>query len=144
MGLELFPDEQELQDLMDKISNEIFSELGIPIDDGWLEKEVENTELNMSLEDAYRHIKESYLHHKLERNAVFLPKAELMALMCIQKIIAENNKEISELPNIIDNGDKIDGYNYSYKTDSEGVPYINIDSVRAMLTKAANLVKYGM
>lgn len=41
------------------------------------------------------------------------------------------------LPNIIDNGDKIDGYNYSYKTDSEGVPYINIDCVRAMLTKAA-------
>ena len=44
------------------------------------------------------------------------------------------------LPNIIDNGDKIDGYNYSYKTDSEGVPYINIDCVRAMLTKAAKLV----
>lgn len=43
------------------------------------------------------------------------------------------------LPNIIDNGDKIDGYAYSYKTDSEGVPYINIDSVRAMLTKAATL-----
>ena len=41
------------------------------------------------------------------------------------------------LPNIIDNGDKIDGYAYSYKTDSEGIPYINIDSVRAMLTKAA-------
>ena len=44
------------------------------------------------------------------------------------------------LPNIIDNGDKIDGYNYSYKTDSEGVPYINIDSVRAMLAKAAQSV----
>ena len=43
------------------------------------------------------------------------------------------------LPNIIDNGDKIDGYAYSYKTDSEGVPYINIDSVRAMLTKAADV-----
>lgn len=43
------------------------------------------------------------------------------------------------LPNIIDNGDKIDGYAYSYKTDSDGVPYINIDCVRAMLTKAANV-----
>lgn len=42
------------------------------------------------------------------------------------------------LPNIVDNGDKIDGYAYSYKTDSEGVPYINIDCVRAMLTKATN------
>lgn len=42
------------------------------------------------------------------------------------------------LPNIIDNGDKIDGYAYSYKTDSDGVPYINIDCVRAMLTKAAD------
>lgn len=42
------------------------------------------------------------------------------------------------LPNLIDNGDKLDGYAYSYKTDSEGVPYINIDSVRTMLTKATN------
>lgn len=44
------------------------------------------------------------------------------------------------LPNIVDNGDKIDGYNYSYKTDSEGVPYINIDCVRAMLAKATQPV----
>lgn len=43
------------------------------------------------------------------------------------------------LPNIIDNGDKIDGYAYSYKTDSDGVPYINIDCVRAMLNKAADV-----
>lgn len=42
------------------------------------------------------------------------------------------------LPNIIDNGDKIDGYAYSYKTDSDGIPYINIECVRAMLTKATN------
>ena len=47
------------------------------------------------------------------------------------------------LPNIIDNGDKIDGYAYSYKTDSEGVPYINIDCVRAMLAKAAQPVIYA-
>lgn len=47
------------------------------------------------------------------------------------------------LPNIMDNGDKIDGYIYSYKTDSEGVPYINIDSVRAMLTKAASAQRHG-
>lgn len=46
------------------------------------------------------------------------------------------------LPNIIDNGDKIDGYAYSYKTDSDGVPYINIDCVRAMLTKATD-VQHG-
>ena len=44
------------------------------------------------------------------------------------------------LPNIIDNGDKIDGYAYSYKTDSGGVPYINIDCVRAMLAKAVQPV----
>lgn len=42
------------------------------------------------------------------------------------------------LPNIIDNGDKIDGYSYMYKTDSIGEPYIHIDSVRNMLKKAAN------
>ena len=40
------------------------------------------------------------------------------------------------LPNIIDNGDKIDGYMYMYKTDSRGEPYIHIDSVRSMLKKA--------
>lgn len=49
------------------------------------------------------------------------------------------------LPNVIDNGDKIDGYAYSYKTDSDGVPYINIDCVRNMLDKAADVqpVKSG-
>lgn len=30
MSLELSPEEQELQDLMDKITNEIYSQLGIP------------------------------------------------------------------------------------------------------------------
>lgn len=30
MGLELSPEEQDLQELMDKISNEIYSQLGIP------------------------------------------------------------------------------------------------------------------
>lgn len=113
------------------------------IDNGWLEKEVNEAKIDMPLEDVYRHIKESYLHHKHEINAVFLPKAELIALICIQKVIAENDREISELLNIIDNGDKIDGYAYSYKTDSEGVPYINIDSVRAMLTKAAGARRRG-
>ena len=37
------------------------------------------------------------------------------------------------LPNVNDNGDKIDGYSYAYKTDSNGEPYIHIDSVRNML-----------
>ncbi len=37
------------------------------------------------------------------------------------------------LPNVNDNGDKIDGYSYAYKTDSNGEPYIHIDSVRSML-----------
>lgn len=46
------------------------------------------------------------------------------------------------LPNVIDNGDKIYGYAYSYKTDSNGVPYINIDCVRNMLDEAAD-VKHG-
>lgn len=39
------------------------------------------------------------------------------------------------LPNVNDNGDKIDGYGYAYKTDSRGEPYIHIDSVRNMLKK---------
>ena len=49
------------------------------------------------------------------------------------------------LPNIIDNGDKIDGYAYSYKTDSDGVPYINIDCVRNMLDKVKDVqpMKHG-
>lgn len=49
------------------------------------------------------------------------------------------------LPNVNDNGDKIDGYGYAYKTDSRGEPYIHIDSVRNMLKKAADVqpVKRG-
>lgn len=49
------------------------------------------------------------------------------------------------LPNVIDNGDKIDGYSYAYKTDSNGAPHIHIDSVRNMLNKAADVqpVKHG-
>ncbi len=43
------------------------------------------------------------------------------------------------LPNTIDNGDKIDGYTYMYKTDSRGEPYIHIDSVRNMLKKSADV-----
>lgn len=54
------------------------------------------------------------------------------------KQIAEWLAELKELKehglhNLTDNGDKIEGYNYAYKTDSDGVPYINIDSVRYML-----------
>lgn len=41
------------------------------------------------------------------------------------------------LPNVNDNGDKIEGYSYAYKTDSNGEPYIHIDSVRSMLKIAA-------
>lgn len=49
------------------------------------------------------------------------------------------------LPNVNDNGDKIDGYSYAYKTDSRGEPYIHIDSVRSMLKKATDVqpVRYG-
>lgn len=47
------------------------------------------------------------------------------------------------LPNVNDNGDKIDGYSYAYKTDSFGVPYIHIDSVRNMLKKAADVEQEG-
>lgn len=43
------------------------------------------------------------------------------------------------LPNVNDNGDKIDGYSYAYKTDSIGEPYIHIDSVRSMLKIAADV-----
>ena len=45
------------------------------------------------------------------------------------------------LPNVNDNGDKIDGYSYAYKTDSNGEPYIHIDSVRGMLKEAKRLLK---
>lgn len=45
------------------------------------------------------------------------------------------------LPNVNDNGDKIDGYSYAYKTDSNGEPYIHIDSVRGMLKEARRLLK---
>lgn len=44
------------------------------------------------------------------------------------------------LSNVNDNGDKIDGYSYAYKTDSRGEPYIHIDSVRSMLKKAADVI----
>jgi len=49
------------------------------------------------------------------------------------------------LPNVNDNGDKIDGYSYAYKTDSNGEPYIHIDSVRGMLKKADDVqpVRHG-
>lgn len=43
------------------------------------------------------------------------------------------------LPNVNDNGDKIDGYGYAYKTDSHGEPYIHIDNVRSMLKKATDV-----
>lgn len=43
------------------------------------------------------------------------------------------------LPNVNDNSDKIDGYSYAYKTDSNGEPYIHIDSVRDMLKKAEDV-----
>ena len=56
----------------------------------------------------------------------------------VSKVFKTDYKE-GILSNIIDNGDKIDGYAYSYKTDSEGVPYINIDSVRCMLSKAKDV-----
>ena len=45
------------------------------------------------------------------------------------------------LPNVNDNGDKIDGYSYVYKTDSNGEPYIHIDSVRDMLKKAEGVLQ---
>ena len=41
----------------------------------------------MTLEEAYRHIKASYIHHSGERNAVFLPQAEKIAMECIQRMI---------------------------------------------------------
>ena len=39
----------------------------------------------MTLDEAYRHIKASYIHHSQERNAVLLPQAELIAMECIEK-----------------------------------------------------------
>ena len=40
----------------------------------------------MTLDEAYRHIKDSYIHHTRKRNAVFLPQAELIAMECIKKV----------------------------------------------------------
>lgn len=51
----------------------------------------------------------------------------------------KDGRASAALPNTIDNGDKIDGYTYVYKTDSRGEPYIHIDSVRNMLKKAADV-----
>lgn len=48
------------------------------------------------------------------------------------------------LPNVNDNGDKIDGYSYAYKTDSNGEPYIHIDSVRGMLKESKQLLKLAV
>ncbi len=39
----------------------------------------------MTLDEAYRHIKKSYIHHSQERNAVLLSQAELIAMECIEK-----------------------------------------------------------
>ena len=41
----------------------------------------------MTIEEAYRHIKASYIHHSRERNAVFLPQAEEIALKLMESII---------------------------------------------------------
>ena len=46
------------------------------------------------------------------------------------------------LPNVKNNGDKIDGYSYVYKTDNRGEPYIHIDSVRSMLKKVKERKKF--
>lgn len=66
--------------------------------DSWIEKELMDTELtlDMTLEDAYNCIKDSYIHHKSERNAIYLPKAELIALTCIKKVITDNNERCAE------------------------------------------------
>ena len=47
----------------------------------------------MTLEEAYRQIKASYIHHINERNAIFLPQAESIAMDCIQKVIDAQNLE---------------------------------------------------
>ena len=48
----------------------------------------------MTLEEAYKHIEASYMHHINERNAIFLPQAESIAMDCIQKVIdAQNLKQ---------------------------------------------------
>ena len=41
----------------------------------------------MTLEEAYRQIKASYTHHSGDKNAVFLPQAEKIAMECIQRMI---------------------------------------------------------
>lgn len=42
---------------------------------------------------------------------------------------------------VVDNGDKIPGYSYTFITDINGVPYIHIDCVREMLEQAVKGVK---
>lgn len=50
MALELSPEEQELQDFMDKMTNEIYSQLGISSS---LLKEESATEMAINAYDAY-------------------------------------------------------------------------------------------
>lgn len=50
MSLELTPEEQELQDFMDKMTNEIYSQLGISSS---LLKEESATEMAINAYDAY-------------------------------------------------------------------------------------------
>lgn len=47
----------------------------------------------MTLDEAYRQIKASYIHHINERNAILLPQAESIAMDCIQKVIDAQNLE---------------------------------------------------
>lgn len=70
----------------------------IKIYNNWLNKESIDTglTLDMTLQDAYNCIKDSYIHHKNERNAIYLPKAELIALTCIKKIMTDNNERCAE------------------------------------------------
>lgn len=42
---------------------------------------------------------------------------------------------------IVDNGDKIPGYSYTFITDINGVPHIHIDCVRKMLEQAVEEYK---
>lgn len=47
----------------------------------------------MTLEEACRQIKASYIHHINERNAILLSQAESIAMDCIQKVIDAQNLE---------------------------------------------------
>lgn len=61
----------------------------------------------MTLDEAYRHIKASYINHSHQRNAVLLPQAELIAMECIEKCKQLKREKNSNMNNWTSVKDKL-------------------------------------